>query len=305
LSSLQFVGPQPDVPTCPACDSPRVHLYPTSRTSQRSVLGCRACGLRAWAERSTFAHDLEDPAGGLTFDYDGYVGSKREGTAQEGWAEALTMLGQVLAERPDRSLFDVGAGDGEFLALAREAGFAVGGNELHAGAVDLALERYGVELQLGELGDLGLEDAYDALTMWCVLAHVEDVDQLLQDSLRALKPGGILFLQTPRWTRADRLALSALRVSGGRLAKIVDRRVAEHHWQLHTEDSMTALLQRHGFTDVRAIPKARYSLKSSMYLESLGVPAGLARLTGRAMDAAITHGPAPRIVMDVLARKPD
>lgn len=305
MSSLQFVGPQPDAPTCPACDSTRVHLYPTSRTSRRSVLGCRACGLRAWAERSTYAHDLDDPGGALTFDYDGYVGSKREGAAQQGWAEALATLRHDLDERPDRSLFDVGAGDGEFLALAREAGFAVSGNELHAGAVDLARERYGVDLQLGELGELGLVDAYDALTMWCVLAHVEDVDQLLTDSLRALKPGGILYLQTPRWTRADRLALSALRVSGGRLARVVDRRVAEHHWQLHTAGSMTALLERHGFTDVRAIPKARYSLKSSMYLESLGVPAGLAKVTGRAMDAAITHGPAPRIVLDVFARKPD
>jgi 2-polyprenyl-3-methyl-5-hydroxy-6-metoxy-1,4-benzoquinol methylase len=304
LSSLRFVGPQPVPPVCPACDSTRVHVYPTSRSSQRSVLGCRACGLRSWAERSTYVHDLEDPGGALTFDYDGYVASKREGTAQQGWNEALELLLADLAGRPDLTLFDVGAGDGEFLALARAAGFAVSGNELHAGAVEIARARYGVELRLGELGDLGLLEAYDALTMWCVLAHVEDVDQLLADSLRALKPGGILFLQTPRWTRADRLALSALRVSGGRVARIVDRRVAEHHWQLHTAGSMTALLERHGFTDVRAIPKARYSLKSSLYLESLGVPAGIARVTGRAMDAAITHGPAPRIVLDVLARKP-
>lgn len=305
MSSLQFVGPQPGALLCPACDSDRVRLYPRSRASRRSVLGCRACGLRAWAERASYAHDLEDPGGALTFDYDGYVGSKREGTAQAGWAEALATLEVDLAGRVGRSLFDVGAGDGEFLALAREAGFAVSGNELHPGAVDLAKQRYDVDLQLGELGDLDLTEAHDALTMWCVLAHVEDVDQLLQDSLCALRPGGILFLQTPRWTRADRLALTTLRVSGGRLARIVDRRVAEHHWQLHTASSITALLERHGFTDVRAIPKARYSLKSSLYLQSLGVPAGLARLTGRAMDAAITHGPAPRIVLDVFARKPE
>jgi len=304
LSSLRFVGPQPVPPVCPACDSTRVQLYPASRATQRSVLGCRACGLRAWAERSAYSHDPADPGGALTFDYDGYVGSKRVGAVQRGWTEALEVLGQDLAGRPDLSLFDVGAGDGEFLALARQAGFAVSGNELHAGAVELARQRHAVELRLGELGELGLVEAYDAVTMWCVLAHVEDVGQLLEDSWHALKPGGILFLQTPRWTRADRMALSALRVSGGRIAKIVDRRIAEHHWQLHTADSVSTLLQRHGFSDVRALPKARYSLKSSSYLESLGVPAGLARVSGRAMDAAITHGPAPRIVLDVFARKP-
>jgi 2-polyprenyl-3-methyl-5-hydroxy-6-metoxy-1,4-benzoquinol methylase len=304
LSSLRFLGPQPAPPVCPACDSTRVHLYPASRSTQRSVLGCRACGLRAWAERSTYSHDLTDPGGALTFDYAGYVGSKREGAAQQGWTEALALLRQDLDGRSDLSLFDVGAGDGEFLALAREAGFAVSGNELHPGAIALAAERYGVDLQLGELGTLGLVERYDALTMWCVLAHVEDVGQLLEDCWFALKPGGTLFLQTPRWTRADRLALSALRASGGRVARIVDRRVAEHHWQLHTADSVTALLQRHGFAEVRAFPKQRYSLTSSSYLESLGVPAGIARVTGRAMDAALTHGPAPRIVLDVLARKP-
>lgn len=305
MSSLRFVGPSQVQRACPACGSTRVHLYPASRRSHRSVLGCRSCGLRSWAERSTYHHDLEDPGGALTFDYDGYVQGKREGTAQEGWHEALHLLGTELAGRPDLNLFDVGAGDGEFLALARDAGFAVSGNELHAGAVDLARQRYGVELQLGELGDLALTDAYDALTMWCVLAHVEDVDSLLEDSYRALKPGGVMFLQTPRWSKADRIALSALRASNGRLSRIVDRRVAEHHWQLHTAGSMTALLQRHGFTDVRAVPKARYSLKSAFYLESLGVPAGIAKVTGRAMDAAISHGPVPRIVLDVLARKPE
>lgn len=305
MSTLRFVGPSRVVRTCPGCGSDRVHHYPASRRSHRSVLGCRSCGLRSWAERSTYSHDLEDPGGALTFDYDGYVQGKREGTAQEGWHEALELLAGALAGRPGLNLFDVGAGDGEFLALAREAGFAVSGNELHAGAVQLAADRYGVDLLLGELGELGLSDAYDALTMWCVLAHVEDVDDLLAHSLRALKPGGLLFLQTPRWSSVDRLALSALRASNGRVTRIVDRRVAEHHWQLHTASSITALLQRHGFTDVRAIPKARYSLKSAFYLESLGVPAGLARLTGRAMDAAITHGPVPRIVLDVIARKPE
>jgi 2-polyprenyl-3-methyl-5-hydroxy-6-metoxy-1,4-benzoquinol methylase len=305
VSALRFVGPNPAVSLCPGCSSPRVRHYPASRATRRSVLGCRDCGLRAWAERSTYRHEPDDPGGSRTFDYEGYVAAKREGAAQQGWREAIDLLREELAGRPGLNLFDVGAGDGEFLALAREAGFAVGGNEVHSGAVDLAKTRYDVDLQLGELGELGLKDAYDAVTMWCVLAHVEDIDALLQDSLRTLKPGGILFLQTPRWSSVDKLALSALRISGGRITRIVDRRVAKHHWQLHTERSMTALLERHGFTDVRAIPKARYSLKSSMYLESLGVPAGLSRLTGRAMDAAISHGPVPRIVMDVFARKPE
>jgi 2-polyprenyl-3-methyl-5-hydroxy-6-metoxy-1,4-benzoquinol methylase len=279
--------------------------YPASRQTQRSVIGCRACGLRAWAERSTYSHDMDDPAGALTFDYEGYVQAKREGAMEDAWADAITMLARELAGRPGLNLFDVGAGDGKFLDLARQHGFAVGGNELHAGAVELAKSRYDVDLLLGELNELGLENAYDALTMWCVLAHVEHVDALVEDCFRLLKPGGLMYLQTPRWTVVDRMALAALNASSGRFTRIVDRRVAEHHWQLHTTRSMVALLERHGFRDVRAIPMARYSLKSSMYLNSLGVPAGIARPTGRVMDTAIKHGPVPRIVLDVFARKPE
>ncbi|MCW2856672.1 MAG: hypothetical protein JWR52_2287 [Marmoricola sp.] len=308
IPAQSFPAPEPGqgaARACAACGSAQLVHHRASRRTGRSVLSCRACGLRAWAERATFRHDLEDPAGALTFDYDGYVNGKREGTAQSAWQEALDILAGELAGRPGLNLFDVGAGDGEFLDLARQRGFSVSGNELHAGAVDIARSRYGVDLMLGELRDLGLADAYDAVTMWCVLAHVEDVDELLTDSFRLLKPGGILYLQTPRWTRADGLALGAMAASGGRVTRIVDRRVAEHHWQLHTARSMRALLGRHGFSDVLAIPKARYSLKSASYLASLGMPDGLARAGGRAMDAAIKHGPVPRIVLDVFARKPE
>ncbi|RNL66085.1 class I SAM-dependent methyltransferase [Nocardioides marmoriginsengisoli] len=295
----------PSIRSCPACLSDDVVLYPPSRKTGRRVLGCRVCGLRAWAERSTYSHDMEDPAGALTFDYEGYVQAKREGAMEDAWDDALAMLAELLAGRPDLNLFDVGAGDGKFLDLARKNGFGVGGNELHAGAVELAKSRYDVDLLLGELPELALENAYDALTMWCVLAHVEDVDSLVDDCFKLLKPGGLMYLQTPRWTVVDRMALAALKGSSGRFTRIVDRRVAEHHWQLHTTRSMVALLERHGFRDVKAIPKARYSLKSSMYLNSLGMPAGIARPTGFAMDTAIKHGPVPRIVLDVFARKPE
>ena len=84
----------------------------------------------------------------------------------------------------------------------------------------------------------------------------------------------------------------------------MDRRVANHHWQLHTTRSIETLLARHGFADVRAVPQARYSLSSAMYLSSLGFPNRLAAATGRVMDVAIAHGPVPRIVLDVFARKP-
>lgn len=281
MSSPRFVGPQHVPPACPACDATRVRLDPTSRSPRHSEIGCRECGRQTWAARPNRAV---------------------EQSARQGWVEALEELRNDLAGGPGLSLFDIDPPDYEFLALARAQGFIVSGNAVSAAAVELARERYGIELRRGGLGELCLVEAYDALTMLLVLAQVEDVDQHLEDCWHALKPGGILFLRTPRWLRVDRQAL--VRISGDRVATIVDRWVAAQPRQLHTADTLTGLLRRHGFVEVRTVPRKPGAVTSTQFLEAFGVPAAIAGPTGRALDAAVNHGPAPRMVLDVFARKP-
>lgn len=62
-------------------------------------------------------------------------------------------------------------------------------------------------------------------------------------------------------------------------------------------------MQRHGFTDIQVTPQARYSLNSELYLTSLGWPRPLLKPTGRVADRLIASRLAPRIVLDVYARK--
>lgn len=293
---------------CPGCGSARLIHYPTSRKTGRSVLGCRACGLRSWAERNTFVNptysvEVETEERDLGSEYSGYADSKRVDTVEVAWDHTLARLRALSGSVDQPRLYDVGAGDGAFLKLAESHGFTVAGNEVHAGAARLAKERYGYDLQVGDLSDLELEPNHDALTMWCVMVHTEDVDQTLQNCNKLLKPGGTLFLQTPHWTAADAMALSALRLTRGRVTRIVDRRVAWHHWQLHTRRSIKVLLERHGFEPFEVVPRARYSLNSELYLQSLGIPESLAARSSRAMDLAIKYAPVPRIVLDVYARK--
>lgn len=292
---------------CPGCGSARLIHYPASRKTGRSVLGCRACGLRSWAERSTFINptysvEVETEERDLGTEYSGYADSKRVDTVEVAWDDTLARLRNLSSVEKPR-LYDVGAGDGAFLKLAESHGFTVAGNEVHAGAARLAKKRYGFDLEVGDLSELELQPIHDALTMWCVMVHTEDVDQTLENCNKLLKPGGTLFLQTPHWTAADALALSALRLTGGRVNRIVDRRVAWHHWQLHTRRSIKVLLERHGFDAFEVVPRARYSLNSELYLQSLGVPQGVAARSSRAMDLAIKYAPVPRIVLDVYARK--
>lgn len=288
---------------CPACESSRTTVGPRSRTRFQIVARCRDCGA-AWLtetppEPETFSVD-EVPE-----DYvDTWVDNKRESVGTGEWRRQLAILAEELRGTPRPSLYDIGAGDGEFLALARdEFGFEVGGNDILEGAVMTARKRYGVDLDLGDLSSLGDRPQVDVVTMWCVLAHTNNGAGMVAGVADILKPGGILFLQTPHRTFADRVFIGAKAATGGRLSRLSDRRLAIHHRILHTPRSVTALLERFGFVDIQVRPQARYSLSSEAYLASLRTPAWALGPATKAMDLAVHSPLAPRIVLDVRARK--
>jgi len=293
------------VDACPACGSTRLSDYPMSRRSGRRNFRCRDCGLAGWRDR-----DALPPVTVIGLDEIGveeraaWFALKREGVVDSAWQEILDSLEERLGGASGHRVYDVGAGDGHFLAVARERGFDVGGNEVLAAAIEIARNDNDIDLDLGDLSDLGLADAADALTLWCVLAHVPDPHRLLQACHDTLRPGGVMYLQTPYRCAVDTTALAALRGTGGRFSRWVDRRIAQHHWILHTRRSMRAELERAGFIDVEVRPRARYSLRAAPYLHSLGLPESAAGRVGGAVDTLLDRGFAPRIVLDVFARKP-
>lgn len=292
------------VVACPACSSTDLKAYPTSRRTQRRTFRCRGCGLVGWTDRDELV--MPDTVGLDDIsveDREAWVASKRGHVVEVAQVEVLDRLATLLEGAPGRSVYDIGAGDGQFLSVAAAHGFDVRGNDLIEANVHLAQRQYEIGLDLGDLTTLDVP-AQDAVTMWCVLAHVEEPAGLLRSSFDVLKPGGRLFLQTPRRTRIDTAAMAVSKAARGRMTRWVDRRIAPHHWHLHTAESMTAALEAVGFVDVEVIPKARYSLNSGSYLRSLGVPARAATSLGNATDRLIDRGWAPRIVLEAYARKP-
>ncbi len=291
---------------CPACSSSSVQVGPPSRRTDLVVARCRDCNaqflLDEEPDTSTVIGTDE-----VSVEYvNDWVDKKREGVGPEAWHDKLSRLArEVRPEGRPARLYDVGAGGGEFLALARdEYGFEVAGNDIMEGAVAVARERSGVELDLGDLSQLRHEDEYDAVTMWCVLAHVRNGEEMMRDVHRMLAPGGVLYLQTPHNTVPDRGSFRAKTATGGRVSRISDRRLAGHHRILHSRTSITRLLERVGFTDVLVEPQARYSMSSVAYLHSLRAPEWSLRPASWLMDKAVSSRVAPRITLDVWARKP-
>ena len=289
------------VKACPACTGV-MRVHPASRATGRVVGGCTSCG----------THSLLNPPDApevtelYEFDrtnYESWSNSKRHETLDRAYATTLTRISE-LTRSGGQELFDVGAGAGDFLLKARQHGFAAHGNELAVGAIELTKERVGVDLIHGDLSAIDGTDLFDAVTMWCVIAHVSEPDALLTDAYRILKPGGVLFLQTPRWSMMDKAAMATARATRGRVSRLLDRRVSEFHMTLVSGQGLSAQARRNGFDVVEVNPRSRYSLNTLEYLKSLGVPQRVGAKAVKAIDLAVDRDLCFRNVFDLYARKP-
>jgi SAM-dependent methyltransferase len=288
------------VTACEVCRSGNVALLRHSDRWDFDVIRCRDCGMvfvaGADVGRAEEVTRDEDP-----IDWDGYVSVMRADDSLR--QNVLTQLQSRFAHGTAPVLFDVGAGAGDFLLLARTHGFDVTGNELSAGAIRYAQERHGLALSPLLLEDQPAQSV-DVITMWCVVAHVADPRAFLGAAFEMLRPGGVLFLRTPRWCLIDHVGVRLDRYSRGRMPHIADRRVFPGHGHMFGAANMRSLLREIGYTEVQARPTCHYSLDTTTYIEGTGgVMRGLRRYS-RAVDRMVEHNLAPRNALLVYASRP-
>jgi 2-polyprenyl-3-methyl-5-hydroxy-6-metoxy-1,4-benzoquinol methylase len=108
-------------------------------------------------------------------------------------------------------VLDLGGGVGHFAQLALDAGWDAYSLDVSEVAVAAAAERIGGARSLSAIPS-DLAGTCDAVTLWCVVAHLADPRAVLVDALTALRPGGQLFLTTPnfRFQAAYAAALARL-----------------------------------------------------------------------------------------------
>lgn len=98
------------------------------------------------------------------------------------------------------SLLDIGAGTGDFLVAAKKNDWKVAGMEPNLSARKLALKK-GLELK----SDITVFDnfQYDVVTLWHVLEHVPNLEEMINDLSRLVKPGGVLIIAVPNYKSYD------------------------------------------------------------------------------------------------------
>ena len=181
------------VPTCVLCGSDR-----SRRLFQLPPFGyeaCRECGLVRLSPRVS-SHDL------ASF-YDGLYREPYE-HAQETMTQQLAnptfayRAARLTAFAAGPRLFEIGCGDGNFLAVMRARGWDVAGSEVHGSAVRAAHDRHGLETHVIGFGDFRLPGGgYDAVGAYHVLEHLYEPRAVLLGIRDALNPGGVLHVQMP------------------------------------------------------------------------------------------------------------
>ena len=97
----------------------------------------------------------------------------------------------------EAKLLDVGCGSGEFLLRAQEAGWNAIGVEPDKKAVEQA-NRHDLNVIQGDLKTFAeQQDIFDYITLNHVLEHTHDPVAYIKDCYRLLKPGGIIWIETP------------------------------------------------------------------------------------------------------------
>ncbi|HMU32518.1 MAG TPA: class I SAM-dependent methyltransferase [Pyrinomonadaceae bacterium] len=112
-------------------------------------------------------------------------------------ARSLVQKAEELLGRRGKIL-DVGVGRGEILLVAKERGWDVSGVEPSETFADYAEKHTGARIWRQPVEDAELPDGeFDVIILGAVLEHLYDPDKVIENIARALKVGGLLYLDVP------------------------------------------------------------------------------------------------------------
>lgn len=127
---------------------------------------------------------------------DAYLETQRE--LDEENITRLELLQRVAPSGSHPRLLELGCMHGDFVKLASAAGYTCEGLDLSETAVETAARVAPGLVRLGTVDDQVPGGSLDVLAAFNVIEHMDDPHVFLDHASRALRPGGVLILETPR-----------------------------------------------------------------------------------------------------------
>jgi SAM-dependent methyltransferase len=146
------------------------------------------------------------------------------------------------------TLLDIGAGTGDFLAIAVRRGWEAVGIEKGQYACDYARENHGVEVLCRDLYEFESAERFDVVHLSHVLEHVVAPHEFLERVMPMIKDGGILAIEVPN--QFDSWVQRTLHRAGkGKAARSL---YSVHHPYFYSYASISTLFRQHDLDIVRA-----------------------------------------------------
>ena len=107
---------------------------------------------------------------------------------------------QFLTFRQTNRLLEIGTATGGFLVHCRNDGWNTYGVELSVPSSTFAREHQGLDVFTGTIHDAGYpSDFFDVVVAWQTLEHVPNPREVVSETFRVLRPGGLFVMSVPCW----------------------------------------------------------------------------------------------------------
>ena len=188
------------VDRCRLCGSTEIRPFLTAPDNghlrrpdvQLSVWTCRACDI-------CFLNPFPPPELGAQYFAESYAAPAKSLYYDDGFKERVSQIRVEALMKllpPGRRLLDVGCGKGQFVAIARRNGLDAWGVELDQGAVATARKAGLGTVLHGSLDHPELPAAFDVITLWDVIEHLQSPATVLREAFDRLVPGGLIAIRT-------------------------------------------------------------------------------------------------------------
>jgi 2-polyprenyl-3-methyl-5-hydroxy-6-metoxy-1,4-benzoquinol methylase len=233
---------------CPICESNNIEYIFTAKDhlvsgDKFNIEHCSNCGFRFTNPRPS------DDELGKYYDSNEYISHADEGNNLVNKlykiARGFTLKSKLnLINRltKKRQLLDVGCGTAHFLSYCQQAGWQISGVEPNDLARKQAEEKTSIIIHKNLLDIEG--GIYDMITLWHVLEHLPNLDQIVKQLNDLLAPGGNLLIALPNYE-----AYEEKRFNQHWAAYDVPRHL--HHFN---KNSLGKLLNKHGLKIVKTYP---------------------------------------------------
>ena len=109
----------------------------------------------------------------------------------------------VPRQKDNIRILDIGSGTGYFLNAAKERGYTVTGIEKDSNARDYAITNFGLDVK-DEQSLWAIEnELFDVITLWHVLEHIENLNEVVAKINSILKPNGVVIIALPNHDSYD------------------------------------------------------------------------------------------------------